>query len=395
MIAIVKHAVRNLARKKFRTFLTVIGIAIGIASVVIITTVSEIGKQAITSELDSLGVGSLSVTALATQSQVQLYPGDLDTIRQVDNVESAVPVMYEYTFTNLRGSLTDTMVWGIDSGADQIISIEILHGRLINSGDVLASSNVCLIDETLAASLYNRTNVVGKSIEILLGGTYCPYEIVGVVKSGGNILQSLMESYVPTFVYVPYSAMQRQSGRTSFNSVAVKIQNDKAIDSTSKSIIASLEQYNGAKDVYSVEDVARQKKQLDNLLQIVTIILTLIAGISLIVAGLGIMTIMMVSVNERTREIGIKKSIGATKRIIRTEFLIEAFAMSLIGSIAGAGIGMAVSFLGAALFSMDVLYNLRAIATAIVFSVATGMVFGVYPANKAANLKPVDALRFE
>lgn len=395
MIAIVKHAVRNLARKKFRTFLTVIGIAIGIASVVIITTVSEIGKQAITSELDSLGVGSLSVTALNTQSQVQLYPGDLDTIRQVDNVESAVPVMYEYTFTNLRGSLTDTMVWGIDSGADQIISIEILHGRLINSGDVLASSNVCLIDETLAASLYNRTNVVGKSIEILLGGTYCPYEIVGVVKSGGNILQSLMESYVPTFVYVPYSAMQRQSGRTSFNSVAVKIQNDKAIDSTSKSIIASLEQYNGAKDVYSVEDVARQKKQLDNLLQIVTIILTLIAGISLIVAGLGIMTIMMVSVNERTREIGIKKSIGATKRIIRTEFLIEAFAMSLIGSIAGAGIGMAVSFLGAALFSMDVLYNLRAIATAIVFSVATGMVFGVYPANKAANLKPVDALRFE
>ncbi len=390
-----KYAIKNLFRNKFRTFLTIMGIAIGVCSVIIIGAIADMGKMAINSELDSLGIGALTIETDKRITDVQLTQDDLQVIKASDDVTRAIPIMMEYTNAYTKNFVLSSAVWGIDAGAKQIFSLELLHGRLIGKADVGAAEKVCVVDKIFAEQTYKRTNIVGKTVKIRLGDTDEEFKIVGVVNSGGNMLQSLLSSYIPTFVYVPYTTMQNTAGKQYFDQIALQVGDKAETDVVANKVIRRLEQATGYKSIYKTQNIAEQKDKLNNLLNIVSYVLSAIAAISLIVAGLSIMTVMLVSVNERTREIGIKKAIGARRASIMSEFLLEAFALSMLGSLIGSAVGIGLSFIGFVFIGLPPTINVPLLMLCIGFAVAIGTIFGVYPASQASKLKPVDALRTE
>ena len=397
MIDMVRCAVRNLGRKKVRSALTIMGISIGVASVIMIGNISQCGTNAINTELDSLGLSGLSIsTSTFGDTAISLTQDDLDLVCSNHSVAQAMPIMMENTQAyDKKSNELNTLLWGIDAKANQIISLKVIHGRCINNSDVNLAGNVCMVDQNFSKTMYQREDIVGKKIPILCGGAVEDYEVVGVIKTGSGLLQNMIGNYIPNFIYIPYTTMQDAIGRKSFDQIAVKVNPDVDVDAAGNEIVSTLARVNGFNEGYHANNLSKQKEGLSNLLNIVTVILSAVGAISLLVASLSIMTVMLVSVNERTREIGIKKSIGARRRTIMLEFLLEALLLSLIGCVIGAIVGNLVSYLGALYVGISLGVRLDIILLAMGFSVFTGVIFGVYPAAKASNLRPVDALRLE
>ena len=394
MFDLFRCAFQNLTRKKSRTWLTILSIAVGVASVILISSIGAIGTQTVNREIDELGIGALTVSSnrLGTD-QIALGEEHLNFLRIQSQVAEAVPVLTEKARVEMRGLLADGMIWGIDAGAKQIFNLDLQYGRLFRKEDILSGEKICLVDETMAQAFYHRENIVGKKLKISLDGHYETFDIVGVVSSGGNILQNFIGEYVPSFVYIPYTSMQRTLGQNGFDQIALKVEEETNIDAFSEQIIRELEELEGKEGVFRAQNIAQQKEKLNHIMQLVSQILSTIAGISMVVAGLGIMTVMLAAVSERTREIGIKKSIGATKVDIIREFLIEAFALSLLGSLTGTVVGLSIAWIGCQVLHTDFLFQGGSVLFTILFAIGNGLIFGVYPSLKAANLKPVEALR--
>ena len=395
MLDLLKSAFHNLGRKRFRTLLTVLGVSIGVSSVIIIGNISQFGTEAVSAELDSLGLNGLSVSVLPEATNVQLGADDLEAVRTLQEIEQATPVIVQSTEVSTARLATQALVWGIEPSAREIVSLKVLHGRMVNQQDIRSYSNVCLVDESFAKNAYGRNNIIGKKIQISCNGTLEEFEVIGIIKTGSGLLQNFMGNYIPTFIYVPYTTFQRSLGRESFDQIVVKVKEGSDLEEAGKQIVASLEQYNSVQNAFAANNLAKQRDDLSNMLEIITLILTAVGAISLLVASLSIMTIMLVSVNERTREIGIKKAIGASRSSIMVEFLFEAVLISLIGCLTGLLLGYAISASGATLMEITFPLNSKTILPSVVFSLVTGIVFGVYPAYKASKLAPVDALRME
>lgn len=384
---------RNIFRKRLRSLLTVSGIAIGVLSVMVISTIGDIGKITINSEIDSIGMGGLTVKSLKSGS-TDVFTSQLNLIENSDDVFDAMPLMMQYTQTVLRNTKSECVIWGVDNGVQNIVAMDLKHGRFINQNDINSNAKVCIVDENYAEKVYKRTNIVGKTIQALFNGNMESFEIIGVVSSGGNMLQGLMGSLIPCFLYIPYTTLEVYSGTSTFDQIAIKLNDGVDVDSAVNRLTTKLDNMMGEGSV-KVENMAAQMNKLNGILDIVTFVLSVIAGISLVVAGLSIMTVMLVSVNERTREIGIKKSIGASRSTIMKEFLVESLIISLLGSLSGAAAGVFISYLGCLVLSVDFVFNLSMFIFCVAFAVALGILFGVYPALQAAKLKPVDALRCE
>lgn len=395
MIDLFRSALKNLRRRSGRISLTILGIAIGVASVVLIGNISQCGSDALTGELDSLGLGGLSVSMSSTSEGGRLTETELENVRAADGVAEATPVLMQNASISSVLSSSSAFLWGIDSTAEDIISLQVLYGRLISKSDVKAASNVCLVDESFAQSAYKRDNIVGKKVSVSCSGRTEEFEVIGVVKTGSGLLQNLIGDYVPSFVYAPYTTVQNFMGRSSFDQIAVKVDDGANVDRVGETITAGLSRLTGIQDGYVSNNLVKQRDGLANILEIITLVLSAVGAISLLVASLSIMTVMLVSVSERTREIGIKKSIGASKTVILLEFLFEAVFLTLIGCAFGILIGYLVSYAGASYFGMTLRFRIDIMLLAVGFSTLTGVIFGVYPAMKAAALKPVDALRVE
>ena len=385
-------AFKSLSRKWSRTLLTVSGITVGVAMVAIISMIASLGRAAVNAELDSLGVSGLSVSTAGDGTM--LSARDLETIRGLSAVETAMPLLVEFSGSTLRDKSDKSLICGIDAGATQAISLTLKHGRLISRGDVKAQARVCVVDESIALAGYTRGNIVGKSISLNLGGVDEDFEIVGVTETGSSLLQNLTEM-IPGMVYIPYTTMQAMTARDGFDQIAVRVKAEADVDTAEIRILESLERSSGNADGYRTDNLAVQKERLGGLMDLVTMLLTAIGGVSLVVSGLGIMTIMLVSVNERTKEIGIKKAIGATRRRILSEFLMEAAVISLIGSLAGLTLGGGLMAVVSALLGWPVSLPAGSFGVLILVAVGIGCVFGVYPAVKASRLRPVEALRRE
>lgn len=396
MLDLFQCAFQNLMRKKSRTWLTILSIAVGVASVVLISSVGAMGTQTVNREINGLGIGALTIsTNSLTTERVTLGEEHLSFLQSQSQVTEAVPILTKKAKVEMRGLFADGMVWGIDAGAKQIFHLDLKYGRLFRKEDILSAQKTCLVDETMALAFYHRENIVGKKIKISLDGYYETFEIIGVVSSGGNLLQNFIGEYVPSFVYIPYSSMQKTLGQKGFDQIALKVTEETDIEVFTEQIVRQLDEKEGEDGIFRAQNIAQQKEKLNRIMQLVSQILSIIASISMVVAGLGIMTVMLAAVSERTKEIGIKKSIGATKVDIVREFLIESLTLSLLGSLAGAAMGLGIAWLGCQVLKNDFLFESGSVLFTILFAVANGLVFGVYPSCKAANLKPVDALRHD
>lgn len=383
----------SIFRSRTRSLLTMAGIAVGVFSVVLVSTVGTVGTAQVSSTLVTMGVDTLLVQSAGNSVSVTITDSDVSTVRRVDGVKDVMPLMASMTEAKMTGRRLDCYVWGVDRSADRLISLEAEHGRLINNSDSAAGSKVCVIDEQFAVKSYGRSNVVGKSLSMFLGGKYHEFEIIGVASSGLSGLQGMLTNIMPGFMYIPISTMQQLTGRTTYDKLAVKLDDMDADIPVVEAVKQALNAANGTTDAYIVNNLLAQKGQLEDILGIVTTALSLVAGISLAVSGISVMTTMLMSVTERTREIGIKKSIGATGRDICREFLSEAVVLTMLGSAAGASAGLMLSWAGCVVAGIPFQADWLMMAAAVLASGATGALFGAYPAVKAARLRPVEALR--
>lgn len=382
----------NILRCRTRSLLTMSGIAIGVLSVVLISTVGAVGTQQVNSTLVTMGVDTLLVQAADNTVGVTLTDDSAQVVRNTTGVADVMPLMASMTEAKMLGKRLDTYVWGVDRRADRLISLKAKHGRLITAADTSARSMVCVIDEAFALQTYGRSNIVGKSVTLFLGGKYHEFEIIGIASTGLSGLQSMLTNIMPGFMYIPISTMQQLSGRSTYDRLAVKID---SVDNSSviTAVKDALDTHIGSSDSFTVNNLLSQKKQLDDILLIVTTSLSLVAGISLVVSGISVMTTMMMSVGERTHEIGIKKSIGASNIDICLEFLTESILLTLIGSTAGILGGLAISWAGCLVLGVPFTVSWMSLLLSSCAAAVIGAVFGAYPAYKAATMKPVDALR--
>lgn len=389
MIDSILLSFRNIFRKGIRTTLTVLGIAVGVASVMLINTISDIGIKTINSELDSLGLNGISVTS----DKCSVTNDDLNIIKQQNGVESAMPILTSKSKISNSNFSKDIMIWGVDSGAQQVVAFDVLYGRSFENYDITSKENVCLIDETAAKAIFKRKNCVGKRVKILVGNAYDEFKIIGITSSGSGILQSVMGNIVPCFCYIPYTTFQQSTGSDELYQIAVKLNSEELAENVSKNIKAKIDVEKGIKGSIKTGDLAAGRQTLMGLLDTITVIFSTVSIITLFVAGLGIMTVMLVSVNERTREIGIKKAIGAHFFNIMSEFLFEALTISTFGSIIGIIAGVIIILSGSMIIGVE--FNIKISTLLISFSSALiiGVVFGLYPACKAAKMKVIDALR--
>lgn len=394
MIDILLYSLRNVFRKKARTLLTMLGITIGVTSVIIIACISACGTTAVNNELDSLGLSGINISVKEGEN-LPLTNEELEIINSYDEIIGATPVMVSNAKFELGSQSCDIISWGIDEKAQDTVSLKVLYGRFFTKNDIASVSKSCLVDKAFANEYFKSDNIVGREIDVNIGGASESFKVVGVIKTGSGMLQNTLNGYVPSFIYIPYTTAAEITGQQNYNQVMTKISESADFDVLSKRISNALNSFHGVSDGYIANNMAKQRDVLTNILSIVTLVLTAIGAISLIVAGLSIMTVMIVSVSERKREIGIKKSIGASKSAIVGEFLAEAFLISTIGSLIGVILGLLLSYLGTGIIGMNLIVDWRTVILTVLFSVASGVVFGVYPSIKAAKLKPIIALRYE
>ena len=383
----------SIFRSRTRSLLTMAGIAVGVFSVVLVSTVGTVGSSQVSATLVTMGVDTLLVQAADNSVTVTITDQDAATVRRVDGVNDVMPLMASMTEAKMIGRRLDCYVWGVDKSADRLISLEAKHGRLVNNSDSAAGLKVCVIDEQFAKKSYGRSNVVGKTLSLFLGGKYHEFEIIGVAYSGLSSLQGMLSNIMPGFMYIPISTMQQLTGRTTYDKLAVKLDDMNTDVPVVAAVQEALNRTNGTTDAYIVNNLLSQKSQLEEILGIVTTALSMVAGISLAVSGISVMTTMLMSVTERTREIGIKKSIGASSRDICREFLSEAVLLTMTGSAAGIAAALLISGVGCLIAGIAFQTNWLMIGLAAVASGAVGAVFGAYPAYKASSMDPVEALR--
>lgn len=375
-----------------RSFLTIAGIAIGVFAIVLISVLSETGSAKISQAMSDMGINSVMVQAQSDYDS-DLSDKDIEVLSHIGGVRKAMPLMGSYTESILCGKTEDCMVWGVNNEAKEIISLTAKHGRLISRGDVDGAKKVCVVDEELAVAAYGRSNIVGKTIQLYLGGEYYTFSVTGVAQSGVSSLQNMLSGIIPKFVYIPYTTMQELTGKSNYDKIAVLTEPTADSEVISEQITRGLSLNRISEEGISVNNLQQHKSQLDGILSTVKLLLSLVAGISLLVSGITVMTTMLASVGERRREIGIKKAIGAKNSTLAAEFLREGFVITALGGVVGIALGFVVSLVACAILGVAMQADLMLITASLVAAVLVGVIFSVYPALKAASMRPVEALR--
>ena len=394
MFECIKQSLRVIGKSRLKAFLTVGGIAIGVSSVVIISSIGEMGKSAVDNQLTDMGMDSFVVTG--TESNFDgLWESDLETLKSVPDVRNAMPLINYFTEISSKGENSPAMIWGVNEDADDVIELKTVSGRLINKSDVLSARKVCVVDEQIAMNRYKRNTIVGKEIGISINGRVENFEVIGVVSNGVNLLQNMFGDLVPSFVYIPYTTLSEETNNRYFTQIAVKLDDETDSDSAFNALSHAVLCQRDEKTEIRVENLLKQKSQMNKIADITSKALSIVAGISLVVSGLSVMTVMLVSVKERTREIGIKKSIGAKNSDILTEFLTESVLITLIGGVIGLLSGLVFSALAGFITGLPSFMGIEGIIFVLFFVMVIGAVFGAYPAYKASRLSPVEALRSE
>lgn len=380
--------ISDIVRGKGRTLLTIGSIAVGIFAVMIISAIGKIGTGMINRSLDEMGINSVLVES---GYNVTLSDDDVTALKKVDGISKAMPLMASVTTCELVAEDVVCMAWGVSNNADEIISLRALHGRLISETDIRNSERVCVVDKEIALQTYGRENITGKTISINVGGKYESFQIIGVATSGLSGVQSAINEVVPYFVYLPYTTVQNISGRTDYDKIALLTRG--AEDSAVIDRISDCMAKRKGTDNILVNNLLNQRSTLNGILSVATSALGIVAAISLVVASMSVMTAMLVSVAERKREIGIKKSLGAKNSRIVGEFLAESVIISVAGSLIGIVAAMMLTaVICIAIGELPVLEWDKALLSLTV-SLVIGMLSGGYPALKAARMKPVDALK--
>ena len=400
----IRVSLRALRANKLRSALTMLGMIIGVAAVIAMVGIVNGATASITAQIQGLGSNLLTVSpGQSTAGGVRGGAGSLTTLTMTDVPKvqaagSAVKAVAPVASTNAQvvfgSGNTSTSITGTTQDYQFIKNVTVASGRYITTADVDSNARVAVLGPTTVTNLMGDANatVIGKTIKI----NNVPFQVIGVTTATGST--GFMSS--DDMITAPISTVQeRLIGKTTLRSILISAASADVMQEAQDEITLALEQAHkiptGKADDFTVQNQADILASMQGVTQTLTMLRGGIAGISLLVGGIGIMNIMLVSVTERTREIGIRKAIGAKSNDILLQFLIEAVVLSVLGGGIGIVLGtMGSSLIGTAL-KMTTSISLTSVLVAFGFSAAIGIVFGVFPAKKAASMDPIDALRFE
>jgi putative ABC transport system permease protein len=398
--SIIKVAIRALLRNTMRSILTALGIIIGVGAVIAMVSIGNGAKAQVEAQVASLGQNVITVFSGSMSSggmrggwgsAPTLTIEDAEAIeREVTGIVGVSPEVRDRNQVLANGLNWNTSVNGESPSYPDIRSWKIANGAMFSEQDVRSVAKVCVIGKTVADQLFANSDPVGQTLRI----RNIPFKILGVLDAKGF---NLFGQDQDDTVIVPYTShMKRLSRRTNISSILIQAASAEVNDKVQKDITEVLTQRRkGREPDFTVRNQVELAQTATATTQTMTLLLAAIASVSLLVGGIGIMNIMLVSVTERTREIGIRLAIGAHGSDVLMQFLIEATILSSLGGVIGILLGIGSSQLVSHLNGWPVLVSTASVVIAFVFSAAVGMFFGFYPARKAAQLDPIDALRYE
>ena len=397
----IKMAVHNIMANKGRSFLTMLGIIIGIASVIAIVSVGEGTKNQMNSEIDDIGGGqiAISVSDEAQTDEEWITADDVEAIRAVDGIEGVnVSDSFSGETTTGKGNFS-LMLTGEGPDAKLLNNATMKHGVYFGENEVQEAKNVCVLSDADAKRLFGTDDVVGMTVDVNCYGLTKSLRICGVTtqKENGTFVSYTYEG-MPVTINVPYTTMNEFTGVSDYF-FSVTMQADKSLNSqdVADKVVKLMEKRHqcAGKDYFQVQSFQDIMSSMNQMLDMVTAFISFVAGISLLVGGIGVMNIMLVSVTERTSEIGLKKAIGARKSVILGQFLTEAAVLTSLGGLIGVLVGIILAEIISKLSTTPVAISAPAAVGGVVFSMIIGIIFGLLPSYKAANLDPIEALRHE
>ena len=392
----------SLVANKLRSLLTMLGIIIGVAAVIALVSIGNGVKQDIENSISSLGSNLLVVLPGAPRtpgarssqgSMKSLKISDYEAIAKLEGVKAASPMTNGSYVVIYQNKNWTTSVAGVNSNFQDVNNWTMTSGRFFSDKNVQNRERVAVVGQTVVKNLFTDEDPVGKEIRV----KNIPFRVIGVLKSKGN---GTMGNDQDDTVLIPYTtSMERVEGIDYLRRVYVVAKDDGGIDRLQADIENLLRVRHNIKDT-NLDDfnIQNMKSIMETVAQTTgtfTLFLGAVAAISLVVGGIGIMNIMLVSVTERTREIGVRKALGATYSVIVTQFLIEAVVISLMGGFIGIAFGIGASKVIGMVSGMSTVVSVPTIIMSFAFSMAIGLIFGIYPARKAAKLNPIDALHYE
>jgi putative ABC transport system permease protein len=382
----IKMAFKAIASNKMRAFLTMLGIIIGVLSVTVLIAIGQGSTVQITERITALGTNIITVQNRAVR-QVRLELKDLESLRGKGAVNCVAPLITS-SMTLKAGTNTYTaQVQGTTEGYDIIRGYGIQRGRFITASDVHGRSYVCVVGVTVADELFGQRNVVGEKIRI----NGMQYSIVGLFEEMGTDVGASQDECVA----IPFTNAQRSFRNTAITTFYANAYGEEYVDQAVKTLEAFMLYKTGNEDSYAVTSQTQLLESMAEVSNTLSLMLGGIAAISLLVGGIGIMNIMLVSVSERTREIGIRKAIGARRTDIMMQFIIEAIVLSVFGGLVGILLAWFSCTTIAPRIGVAMVMSSQVAFLALLFSVFIGVLFGSYPAAKASRLLPIDALRYE
>lgn len=404
---ILEETYSSLVSNKIRTGLTMLGIVIGIASVIAMVSVGSGVQSNITSNIESLGSNLLTIRSGATQSnnrgtvagqrgsQQTLKNTDVDAIKSISGVAYVSPeIQSRYQIVSLTtGNNSNSTVIGCVADYVTVHNMSLQQGSFISDQNENNSSKVAVIGATVMTDLFGEDALADDVIGDVIKINKIQFKVIGVLTAkGGTSFSSTDE-----MIFVPLSVMQKSlSGQDYLSSISISVADKNQMDTVSAEISSALlVKHNVAEADFSIQSQADMLSSLNSITTTLTLFLASIAGISLVVGGIGIMNMMLTAVTERTREIGLKKSIGARNKDISSQFLAEAIILTFLGGIIGVALGWIIAVLISKFAGVSTQVSLQSIIIAFGVSAAIGIIFGYYPSRRAASLNPIEALRYE
>ncbi len=382
-----KMALKSIGGNKMRSFLTILGVVIGVVAIVVLVAIAQGANASVVSRIESMGTNLISVNIRARWQN----PITLDDLRELSQASS---IAYVAPTVNVSGTVKagvttydDGTIQGTTPGYEEIRNYDVQLGRFLREPDIDNRSFVAVIGTEAATEMFGTENVVGENFS-LNGYTFT---VVGVLKEMGSTIAGTGDN----LILLPFTLAERLFSQRGISNFYVSAASSQEVSKAQEAVTAYLKTVFSTSSQYSVYNQTEMLSTLNETTATLTLMLGGIAAISLLVGGIGIMNIMLVSVSERTREIGIRKAIGAARGNILMQFLIEALVVSLMGGLLGLGIAAAACYFLGPVLNMTLAISPMVSGIAIGFSVFIGVVFGLYPANMASKLRPIEALRYE
>ena len=390
-------AYNSIIANKIRSFLTIIGIVIGIASVITISGLGEGSKKSVNDNLAKLGTNRINISTnyrSTITAKDRLNYDDEELLKAYDQIVNISPLRSLSTKYEFSDDYYTVTLNGVNEEADKIENLDMMYGTFLTESSLKSKNRVIVIDNVLAKKVFNKEDVVGEQIKLTIRGKEKVFNIIGVYENTSESNTKQSQNYSAT-AYTPITVIDLLLPNFYVSQYEATVKDINKIDEISDNVIKLLSIKHRNNNKYNVESVMERMESINSILSTLTIFISFVAGISLFVGGIGVMNIMLVSVTERTKEIGICKSIGASNNHIMFQFIIEAIILCSVGGILDIVGGYAASYIIGGLVNVTPYIPLLTVFIAFGISTLIGVVFGVFPAKKAAELNPIDALRYE